>query len=188
MQTRRIDIALAVGLFLFVFVGSAISAQPANAQQGENPMGNDAFFNDFFSVSGKKDTNHQQGNAAASQRKPPQLTPEGAKAKAEQKHRMEEIEAKQPPAVRRDKYMISLSRLLKEQKYAESLPYFDKMDELPVKKDPLLDYYHGEALYNTDKPQLALQMFYRYIETQGSNAPRYQDALNMIIKIEQSQQ
>lgn len=94
------------------------------------------------------------------------------------------MEASLPPEVLRDKYMVSLSTFLKEQRYQEALGVFAKLDGLNVDKDPSLDFFYGEALLKTGQPQAAMERLYRYIGEQGSGARHYSTALDLVNQAE----
>ncbi|SEQ85615.1 hypothetical protein SAMN03080615_02973 [Amphritea atlantica] len=102
----------------------------------------------------------------------------------ENKRRIEAIEAKMPPSVRRDKYMVQLSSYLKKQNYKAALDVFPKLESLPIATDPSLKYFYGEALLKTNQPAKAMQKLYQYINEQGTGAAHYARALEMINEAE----
>ncbi|MCX4190662.1 tetratricopeptide repeat protein [Methylophaga sp. OBS3] len=106
------------------------------------------------------------------------------RAESEQKQALADLEASLPVQVRRDKYMVQLSQHLKQQEYAQALPLFEKLQALPDKADPSLKYFYGEALLKTSQPAAALKQLYSYISEQGSNAPHYSRALELINQAE----
>ena len=109
-----------------------------------------------------------------------QAAKKSAAAKAERRKQLEEREAKLPISVRRDKFMISLSKFLKAGDYDSALDVFPRLEALDIAKDPSLDFFYGEALLNTGKPSEALEKLYRYVSDQGSGAKHYTKALELI--------
>lgn len=95
-------------------------------------------------------------------------------------------EAQLPAAVRRDKYMVSLTTLLGEERYAEALPVFEQLASLDIPLDPAFDYFYGEALLRTGDAAGALERLYGYVGEQGSTADYYRDALVLINEAEQA--
>jgi hypothetical protein len=71
---------------------------------------------------------------------------------------LDELEASLPVNVRRDKYMVQLSRALK--------------------------FFYGEALLKTSQPGKALEQFYQYVNEQGSGATHYARALELMNQAE----
>lgn len=106
------------------------------------------------------------------------------RARQQETKRMEALEASLPAQVRKDKYLIALSQYLKQGNYADALPLFEKLEALPTEQDPSLNFFHGEALLRTGQPTPALQKLYRYVNTQGRNAPHYRKALGLINEAE----
>lgn len=105
-------------------------------------------------------------------------------AEQQQQSKLAALEASLPATVRRDKYMIQLSTFLKEQDYQSALTVFPKLEQLPINKDPSLDFFYGEALLKTGNPTEALKKLYRYITQQGSGARHYTKALELINQAE----
>lgn len=105
-------------------------------------------------------------------------------AAAAQKAKLEAMEAQLPANVRRDKYMVSLSKYLKAGDYTKALEVFPKLEQLPITKDPSLYFFYGEALLKTGQPSKALGKLYQYINEQGSRARHYTRALELINQAE----
>jgi hypothetical protein len=111
-----------------------------------------------------------------------------AESDLRERARAEEVarqrEALLPATVRRDKYMVSLTALLSEERFAEALPVFEQLAELDVGLDPAFDYFYGEALLRTGNAAGALERLYRYVGDQGDAADYYRDALVLINEAE----
>lgn len=103
-----------------------------------------------------------------------------------QKAEMRALEESLPPSLRRDKYMLQLSTLLKEKNYKKALPVFEKLTALGLPLDPSFDYFRGESYLNVNKKTEALRYLYNYIRNQGSSAKYYKQALELINKAEGS--
>jgi hypothetical protein len=113
-----------------------------------------------------------------------------AESDLRQRLRAEEVvrqrEALLPATVRRDKYMVSLTALLSEERFDEALPVFEQLAELDVGLDPAFDYFYGEALLRTGDAAGALERLYRYVGEQGNSADYYRNALVLINEAEQA--
>lgn len=109
-----------------------------------------------------------------------QIIAEKAKAAEQKQQQLEAFEAQLPPQVLRDKYMIRLSKYLKQQQHEEALVIFPKLEALPIDTDPSMKFFYGEALLKTKQPAAALQKLYEYVNEQGSGARHYTKALEMI--------
>lgn len=105
---------------------------------------------------------------------------ENARRRAE----MQAMEESLPPALRRDKYMLQLTRLLKDKEYLGSLPVFDKLASLGMPLDPSFDYFRGEAYLRVDRKTEALKYLYDYVRNQGPAAKYYKQALELINEAE----
>lgn len=106
------------------------------------------------------------------------------KAELKRKQQLIAMEETLPANVRRDKYMVQLSRYLKQQDYQQALAIFPKLEALPIAHDPSLKFFYGEALLKTKQPGKALQKLYQYINEQGTGAAHYAQALEMINQAE----
>lgn len=105
-------------------------------------------------------------------------------AEQARKQQLIAMEEALPTNVRRDKYMVQLSRYLKEQNYSQALTIFPKLEALPIATDPSLKFFYGEALLKTHQPAKAMQKLYEYINEQGTGASHYAQALEMINQAE----
>lgn len=103
-----------------------------------------------------------------------------------QQAEMRALEESLPPSLRRDKYMLQLSTLLKEKNYEKALPVFEKLTALGLPLDPSFDYFRGESYLNVNQKTEALKYLYNYIRNQGSSAKYYKQALELINKAEGS--
>ncbi len=127
---------------------------------------------------------------------PQWLQPPGLSARvASEKKRLSEeqreqqrlaAEASLPATVRRDKYMLQLSELLKTEQYQPALEIFPLIEALPVSTDPSLKFYYGEALYKTGEYSAAVRKLYEYILEQGRSARHYTRALEIVSQAEAS--
>lgn len=108
------------------------------------------------------------------------------RAREEAARRARAREAQLPVAVRRDKYMIALTSLLAEERFADALPVFAQLESLGTPLDPAFDYFHGEALLRTGDAAGALQRLYSYVAEQGDDADYYREALRLINEAEQA--
>jgi tetratricopeptide (TPR) repeat protein len=94
------------------------------------------------------------------------------------------FEATLPQSVLVDKYTLALRDALANRNYDESITYFERLQSLDVPLDPDFDFFYGEALYETGKPEEALAVTSRYLRTRGQGANFYQDALQLLNKIQ----
>lgn len=90
-----------------------------------------------------------------------------------------------PVEVRRDKYMLALTGHLKNERYPESMVYFDFLERLNTKLDPSFNYFYGEALLKTGKPEEAITKLYSYIKEVGTKGKYYKQALELANQAEQ---
>jgi hypothetical protein len=90
-----------------------------------------------------------------------------------------------PVEVRRDKYMLALTGHLKNERYPESMVYFDFLERLNTKLDPSFNYFYGEALLKTGKPEEAITKLYSYIKDVGTKGKYYKQALELANQAEQ---
>ena len=84
-----------------------------------------------------------------------------------------------PLNVKKDKYMLTLTKHLNLQQYEESLFYFDLLDRLNIELSSSFDFFWGEALLRTDQPNAAIGKLYQYINKAGSQGRYYTKALEL---------
>ena len=96
------------------------------------------------------------------------------------------LEAALPKPVLRDKYMIALRDALAGQNYDKALPVFEKLQSLEMPLDPDFYYFYGEALHETGQQFEALDAISRYLRTQGAQAQFYQEALQLLNRIQEA--
>lgn len=89
-----------------------------------------------------------------------------------------------PIEVRRDKYMIALTSHLKNEKYQESLQYFEWLERLDTELAPSFNYFYGEAFLKLNKPQSAIKKLYAYLEEVGAKGKYYTKALELVNEAE----
>lgn len=82
--------------------------------------------------------------------------------------------------VRRDKYMIALTAHLKNENYQEAMQYFTWLERLNTKLAPSFNYFYGEALLKTGRPDDAITKFYAYIQQVGAKGKFYTKALELV--------
>ena len=96
------------------------------------------------------------------------------------------LEASLPKPVLMDKYMIALRDALATQDYRKALPIFERIEQLDMPLDPDFYYFYGEALHETGQQVRALEATGRYVRNQGSQARFYQEALQLLNRIQDS--
>lgn len=101
-------------------------------------------------------------------------------AEEQRKQKLVAMEQALPPSVRRDKYMMQLSQYLKQQDYQNALKIFPKLEALPIKPDPSLKFFYGDALLRTGQTEAAQKKLYEYISEQGADATNYTRALELV--------
>ncbi|MEE9543083.1 MAG: ankyrin repeat domain-containing protein [Thermodesulfobacteriota bacterium] len=90
-----------------------------------------------------------------------------------------------PVELRRDKYMRMITSHMADEKYAEALPYFDKLYGMDIElEDDSLTYYYAEALYKTGNMELSLSKLYEYMKKVGKDGAHYMKAIDLSNKIE----
>ena len=94
------------------------------------------------------------------------------------------LEESLPPQLRRDKYMLQLTKFLKENNYEAALPVFEDLTNLGLPLDPSFNYFRGEALLKVNQKTEALKYLYDYVRNQGSSAKYYKQALELINEAE----
>ncbi len=94
------------------------------------------------------------------------------------------LEASLPNPVLMDKYMIALRDALATQDYEKALPIFARLEGLDMPLDPDFYFFYGEALHATGHPVKALEATGRYVRNQGSGARFYQEALQLLNRIQ----
>ena len=83
-------------------------------------------------------------------------------AEEQRKQQLVAMEQALPADIRRDKYMLQLTEYLKQEKYQQALTIFPKLESLPVKQDPSLGFFYGEALLKAGQTEAAQQKLYEY--------------------------
>ncbi len=84
-----------------------------------------------------------------------------------------------PLDVKKDKYILTLTKHLNLQQYEESLFYFELLERLNVELPPSFNYFWGEALLRTNQPNAAIDKLYQYINQAGSQGKYYTKALEL---------
>jgi hypothetical protein len=84
-----------------------------------------------------------------------------------------------PLGIKKDKYMLTLTKYLKNKRYEESLFYFELLDRLNVELSPSFDHFWGEALLRTNQPKAAIDKLYSYINKAGAQGKYYTQALEL---------
>jgi hypothetical protein len=84
-----------------------------------------------------------------------------------------------PLGIKKDKYMLTLTKYLKNKRYEESLFYFELLDRLNVELSPSFDHFWGEALLRTNQPKAAIDKLYSYINKAGPEGKYYTQALEL---------
>jgi hypothetical protein len=84
-----------------------------------------------------------------------------------------------PLGIKKDKYMLTLTKYLKNKQYQESLLYFELLDRLDVELSPSFDHFWGEALLRTNQPKEAIDKLYSYINKAGPEGNYYTQALEL---------
>jgi predicted Zn-dependent protease len=85
-----------------------------------------------------------------------------------------------PVEVRKDKYMVALTAHLKNERYQESMQYFEWLQRLNTELSPSFNYFYGEALLKTGSTNAAITELYAYIKEVGSKGKFYKQALGMV--------
>jgi len=81
--------------------------------------------------------------------------------------------------------MLSLTSALKEERYDESLVYFEELENLDVELSPSFWFYYGEALYETGDYDGAIDKLYSYIAKAGKQGEHYHRALELSTEAEE---
>jgi hypothetical protein len=84
-----------------------------------------------------------------------------------------------PLGIKKDKYMLTLTKYLKNKPFEESWFYFDILDRLDVELSPSFDHFWGEALLRTNQPKEAIDKLYSYINKAGPEGNYYTQALEL---------
>ncbi len=88
-----------------------------------------------------------------------------------------------PPAVRRDQLMVQISDLFNAGKPEAALPYFIKLDTLPVPIDATTEYYWAQALLASGDEQGAFKKLSRFVRKIETTSDYYQPAIRLLTKI-----
>ena len=59
--------------------------------------------------------------------------------------------AELPVEVRRDQYILGLSKALKSEDYPKALEFIDELESLGGELPPSVDYFRGEAYFHTQR-------------------------------------
>jgi hypothetical protein len=97
---------------------------------------------------------------------------------------MFERDRRLPVDVRRDKYMVSLTSHLKNERYREALVYFDLLGRLDVDLPASFKFFLGESLLRTGNSKAAVSKLYEYIEEEGPSGQYYKMALELVNEAE----
>lgn len=89
-----------------------------------------------------------------------------------------------PLSIKNDRYMVALTNHLKNHRYHEALPYFDKLRQIGVQLSPEFTYREGLALLRVGNQAAARQKLYEYIDIAGKNGKYYLQALKSISEAE----
>jgi hypothetical protein len=93
-------------------------------------------------------------------------------------------DARLPLAIRKDKYILSLTDHLNNQNFGEAIFYFELLDQLNVELSPSFEYFWGESLLRTGEPEKALDKLYSYVSNVGSAGQYYTQALQLSTEAE----
>ncbi|MAO92360.1 MAG: hypothetical protein CMM78_08485 [Rhodospirillaceae bacterium] len=91
-----------------------------------------------------------------------------------------------PAAMERDNLVIWISALVKEGDWVAALPLFQRLNQLPVPVDPMVDYYWGRALVESGDTPAGLAKLNRLARRLDPSSPYYQPVLQLISQTEQS--
>ncbi|MBL7004600.1 MAG: hypothetical protein ISR69_11330, partial [Gammaproteobacteria bacterium] len=95
------------------------------------------------------------------------------------------VQAGLPPDVLKDKYMIALVSDLKHEDYKGALTNIDKLEALNVPLPESINYYKGEAQFNTGNYSAAIISLETYIQATGNQGQHYKSALKFLVEAEE---
>ena len=87
--------------------------------------------------------------------------------------------------IQRDKFVLGLSKALKNEDYPAVLDFIRKLEGLGGELPPSIDYFRGEAYFHTSQHKKANEWLNKYIEATGRNGRYYKDALELILAAEE---
>ncbi|MCY4384218.1 MAG: ankyrin repeat domain-containing protein [Nitrospinae bacterium] len=85
----------------------------------------------------------------------------------------------------RDKYVLGLSKALKADDYPKALAFMDKLQRLGGDLPPSVEYFRGEAYFNTKRYIKADKALNRYLSRTGKKGRYYRKSLELLLAIEE---
>lgn len=89
-----------------------------------------------------------------------------------------------PPEVERDRLMLAVGDLFAADRAAAALPYFERLDALPVPLDPAFDFYRAQAHLAAGDRQAAGVLLARFLGRVDRDSIHYQPALRLMSRLE----
>ena len=96
------------------------------------------------------------------------------------------VNAGLPKEVLKDKYMMGLSKSLKEKDYDKAFAMFVKLDKLKVKLPPSTLYFRGETYYKLKRFKEANKVLSDYLGKAGKKGKYYKEALTLLLELEEA--
>ena len=88
-----------------------------------------------------------------------------------------------PPSVLRDQFMLQIGELFNTGKPAEAVPYFERLNALPVPIDGMTNYYWAQALLASGDKRGAYIKLVRFVKQIDPSSDYYKPAIKLLTKI-----